>query len=84
MAFKDYTLREKELHVAMCRELPEDLRTPERISRWKSRLPKRLRGETVALVDKLRKLNKMCSHMELLSHYCPVEVTSTVLLNEHF
>jgi hypothetical protein len=84
MAFKDYTLREKELHLAMCRELPEDLRTPERILKWNSRLPKRLRGETVALVDQLRKQNKMCSYTELLRHYCPVEVTSMALLNEHF
>jgi hypothetical protein len=81
MAFKDYTLREKELHLAMCRDLSEKNRTPERVSRWKSRLPKRLRGETMDLVAKLRKLNKRCSYVELLRHYCPVEVTVT--MREH-
>jgi len=81
MPFKDYTLREKELHLAMCRELPENVRTPEQVSRWKSRLPKRLRGETIALVGKLRKLNQKCSYIELLRHYCPIEVTVTVCLH---
>lgn len=73
MAFKDYTLREKEIHQAMCRELSEAKRTEESMLRWKQRVPKRLRGEPLALVNKLRKLNKRCSYTELLRHYCPIE-----------
>lgn len=77
MAFKDYTLREKEIYQAMCRDIPESARTDESVVRWNSRLPKRLRGDTVALVEELRKLNQRCSYMELLRYYCPVEVTAT-------
>lgn len=73
MPFNDYTLREKEIHQAMCRHLPERERTKEAVSRWKQRVPKRLRGDTVALVNKMRSLNKRCSYMELLRHYCPVQ-----------
>ena len=73
MPFKDYTLREKEIHNAMCRELPEAKRTPEQVLRWKQRVPKRLRGTVVELVNRLRKLHKKCAYVELLRHYCPVE-----------
>lgn len=76
MAFKDYTLREKEIHQAMCREIPEAQRTDELVLRWKQRVPKRLRGQTMMLISKLRKLNKRCSYVELLRHYCPIEVTA--------
>lgn len=79
MAFKDYTLREKEIHQAMCREVPEFKRTEDLITRWQQRVPRRLRGEAVALINKLRKLNKRCSYMELLRHYCPVEVDATAI-----
>jgi telomerase reverse transcriptase len=75
MSFKDYTLREKEIHRTMCRELSNKANDQARIAKWKSRIPKRLRGDTVALVEKMRKLNKRCSYMELLRHYCPIEVT---------
>ncbi|KAJ4301248.1 Telomerase reverse transcriptase [Kalmusia sp. IMI 367209] len=67
MAFKDYTLREKEIHQAMCRELPEGKRTEELVVRWKRRVPRRLRGDTVTLVDKLRKLNERCSVYDCLN-----------------
>ncbi|OAG00573.1 uncharacterized protein CC84DRAFT_315704 [Paraphaeosphaeria sporulosa] len=77
MAFKDYTLREKEIHQAMCREIPESKRTNELVLRWKQRVPKRLRGQATELINKLRKLTKRCAYVELLRHYCPVEVTTT-------
>lgn len=73
MPFKDYTLREKEIHNAMCCEVPEAKRTPETVLRWKQRVPKRLRGTVVELVRRLRKLHHKCSYTELLRHYCPVE-----------
>jgi hypothetical protein len=74
-AFKDYTLRETEIQQAMYRDLSVKERTPERVLQWKSRIPKRLRGDTVALVGRMRKLNQRCSYMELLRHYCPIEVS---------
>ncbi|KAF9730455.1 telomerase reverse transcriptase [Paraphaeosphaeria minitans] len=77
MAFKDYTLREKEIHQAMCREIPDIKRTNEFVLRWKRSVPRRLRGQAMVLINKLRKLNKRCSYVELLRHYCHVEVTAT-------
>lgn len=79
MAFKDYTSREKELHLAMSRDLPEDVRTQAQVRKWRLRVPKRLRGDVVELVQKLRKLNQTCSYTELLRHYCPVEVNNDTL-----
>lgn len=77
MPFKDYTLREKEIQRAMTHELGgEGAKDPIRVARWKSRVPKRLRGDAIALVEKIRKLNKRCSYVELLRHYCPIEVTN--------
>lgn len=76
MSFKDYTLREKEIHQSMCRELSDNVGSEEHVLKWKSHIPKRLRGDTVALVNKLRRLNQRCSYMELLRHYCPVKVTA--------
>jgi hypothetical protein len=76
MAFKDYTLREKEILQAMYRETSKD-GSDEQLAKWRSKVPKRLRGEPLALVDKLRKSNRHCAYMELLRHYCPVEVRGT-------
>ena len=36
----------------------------------------------MALVTKLRKLHKKCSYVELLRHYCPVEVLMTTRLHD--
>lgn len=74
MPFKDYTLREKEIHQSMCRVLDDKATDAEEMRRWKLRLPKRLRGVTVAMIDRLRTLNHRCSYTELLRHYCPVKV----------
>lgn len=74
MPFKDYTLREKEIHTSMCRALGNRATNVTEMDKWKAHIPKRLRGATVALVDKLRILNHRCSYMELLRYYCPVEV----------
>lgn len=76
MAFKDYTLREKEISQTLQREMSKKgITRDDEIAKLKQRLPKRLRGEPLALVNKLRKLNQKCSYTELLRHYCPVEVT---------
>jgi telomerase reverse transcriptase len=74
MPFKDYTLREKEIHQSMCKALGKQATDAEAMRKWKSQVPKRLRGATVALVDRLRTLHHRCSYTELLRHYCPVEV----------
>ena len=74
MPFQDYTLREKEIHSGMCRELGDRATNPEDVAKWKLRTPKRLRGDVIALVEKLRILHRRCSYMEMLRHYCPVEV----------
>lgn len=74
MPFKDYTLREKEIHQSMCRALKNKATDTEEVRRWRSRVPKRLRGATMALIDRLRTLHYRCSYTELLRHYCPVEV----------
>lgn len=74
MPFKDYTLREKEIHQSMCKALNEKASDAEEVFKWKSRVPKRLRGAAIALVDRLRTLNHRCPYTELLRHYCPVKV----------
>lgn len=66
--FKDYTLREEE--IARCRSqrhLPSEI--PEKV-------PKRLRGDLVVLIQKLQKRHQRCPYAELLRYYCPIEVTS--------
>ena len=74
MPLKDYTLREKEIHQHMCRELGNKINDTEEIAKWKLRVPKRLRGDLVLLIEKMRILNQRCSYMEMLRHYCPIEV----------
>lgn len=76
MPFKDYTLREKEISQALARDTQRKDADEETILKWKSRLPARLRGEPTALVARMRKLHKRCSYVELLRHYCPVQVCS--------
>ena len=80
MPLKDYTLREKEIHQSMCRDLGDKVNELDEVAKWKLRMPKRLRGDVAALVNKLRVLNQRCSYVELLRHYCPVEVS---LQNKH-
>lgn len=74
MPFKDYTLREEEIHQSMVRALKGKATDVNEVKRWKSQVPKRLRGATIELIDRLRTLNYRCSYTELLRHYCPVEV----------
>lgn len=74
MPFKDYTLREKEIHQKMCRDLGDETSNADKVTKWKQRVPKRLRGDLVLLIAKMRTLNQRCSYTELLRHYCPVEV----------
>ena len=81
MAFKDYTLREKDIRNTMCRQLGPKATNAQEIAKWKLRVPKRLRGSLVTQIEKLRRLNHQCSYTELLRHYCPVEVLCRLLLS---
>ncbi|CAG5183403.1 uncharacterized protein ALTATR162_LOCUS10563 [Alternaria atra] len=73
MPFKDYTLREKDIHSSMCRELGKKATDAQEVAKWKQRTPKRLRGDIIKLVERLRIRNQRCSYMEMLRHYCPIE-----------
>jgi hypothetical protein len=74
LPFKDYTLREKEIQQVLQRQSSKRGISRAKVDDMKSHVPKRLRGEPASLVNKFRKLNKKCSYIELLRHYCPVEV----------
>ncbi|OPB46795.1 telomerase reverse transcriptase [Trichoderma guizhouense] len=62
--FHDYTLREDEITKKMraTKGFPE---------KSLPKLPKRLRGSTRDLVQRLQVLHARCSYFELLRHYCP-------------
>lgn len=62
--FHDYTLREDEIAKKMraSKGFPE---------KSLPKLPKRLRGSTRDLVQRLQILHARCSYFELLRHYCP-------------
>ncbi|EFX01630.1 telomerase reverse [Grosmannia clavigera kw1407] len=62
--FQDYTLREAEISAKFGKIGWKDRSASVRI-------PKRLRGMAVHLVERLRKLHNRCSYYELLQHYCP-------------
>ncbi|KAK2803650.1 hypothetical protein FQN51_003412 [Onygenales sp. PD_10] len=71
--FKDYTLREEEITRAKSLRSANSLET---CSHTPEKVPKRLRGELVALIQKLQKRHRLCSYAELLRHYCPTEQTN--------
>lgn len=81
MPFKDYTLREKDIHTSMCRQLGDKATDADQVAQWKLHVPRRLRGNVIKLIEKLRILNQRCSYTELLRHYCPVEVILAILLD---
>ena len=65
--FKDYTLREEEIARVECvKNLRSTAHNP-------NKLPKRLRGQLVCLIQKLQKRHITCAYVELLRYYCPVE-----------
>lgn len=56
--FKDYTTRDDEIKAIWPRD--------------RTRVPRRLRGQTRVLIKKLRKMHQRCSYAQTLSHYCPI------------
>lgn len=63
-AFKDYTVRDSELFAT-----PPQLR---------SHLPRRLRGQALFLISKLRKLHHHCSYDQMMDHFCPLSPRNRV------
>lgn len=57
--FQDYTLREDEINMKF-----SDMSL--------AKVPKRLRGRGIGLVEKLQLQHSRCSYKKLLDHYCPV------------
>ena len=75
--FKDYTLREHEISLQ-----EESLRLKtKRPQNIENRIPKRLRGETLRLVQELQKRSSRCSFEMLLRYYCPVPKRDSVMLS---
>lgn len=66
--FKDYTLREQEITQHQRRIRLKHANSTEAPI---THIPKRLRGQAMALVKKLQKLHSQCYYVELLKHYCP-------------
>lgn len=67
--FKDYTLREHEIIHAE----HQCLQKLGAIAHAKfTEIPKRLRGNALRMVEKIRKGHSRCSYTQLLRHYCPV------------
>lgn len=58
--FKDYTFREAEINGKQEANA--------------NKIPKRLRGELVRLVQNLQKRHQRCAYAELIKYYCPFEV----------
>lgn len=64
--FQDYTLREDEIFTKFRKGRAEGGQ------RLDARIPKRLRGQTEHLVQRLQTLHARCSYAKLLEHHCPV------------
>lgn len=65
---QDYTLREEEIAAKFSKADAKGRST--------SRVPKRLRGTLVQLVERLQVLHKRCAYAEMLQYYCPVGIVS--------
>jgi telomerase reverse transcriptase len=66
--FKDYTLREDEIARSKVTQ-------GSRFQQVIPKIPKRLRGGLLQLVQRLQKRSETCSYTELLRHYCPISVS---------
>lgn len=64
--FKDYTLREDEIHGKFS-------------STKAAKIPKRLRGKAFHLVEKLQIQHGRCPYKMLLDHYCPVSCSVPII-----
>lgn len=71
LPFKDYTLRENEIK----RKALADSDGKER-----SRVPKRLQGQPLELIQRLRKLHQKCPYTELFRYYCALSPDAAAFL----
>src|ERR1700761_5801243 len=69
--FKDYTLREQEIDQQVKKQKPSS----------KSKIPKRLRGAPIEIVQSIRKAHSKLSYIELLRHYCPTPLNDQEAVN---
>jgi hypothetical protein len=69
--FQDYALREQEIHRTELNRLSKlpPLKMGERA---KAYAPKRLRGQVMDFVRRIRKGHQQCAYVELLQYYCAV------------
>jgi telomerase reverse transcriptase len=65
--FKDYTMREREIDQKSNKQKPNS----------KQKVPKRLRGAPIELIQAMRKAHSQISYVELLRHYCPTNMNKT-------
>ncbi|KAL5345486.1 Telomerase reverse transcriptase [Pseudogymnoascus australis] len=65
--FKDYTLREDEIRRLR----------PNHKGASTTRMPRRLRGSLVSLVQKLQILHERCPYGQMIAYYCPLNALST-------
>ncbi|KAJ9299612.1 hypothetical protein DTO271G3_2496 [Paecilomyces variotii] len=76
--YKDYTFREEEIGWIEGRRSRRVHPSPDEEAKSvqcerRPKIPKRLRGKAVELVQKLQKGNQRCSYTKLLDYYCPIE-----------
>jgi telomerase reverse transcriptase len=71
--FQEYTVRENEIMKKF--SSPKDKAQ----GRPKIQIPKRLRGDTKRLVERLQILHGRCAYAELLMHYCPTALDSAAV-----
>ncbi|RAK99665.1 uncharacterized protein BO80DRAFT_120923 [Aspergillus ibericus CBS 121593] len=76
--FKDYASREEE--IANAAKLAHSKRPKADESNPLIKVPKRLQGQAIELVQQLQNRNKHCSYVHLLDYYCPSEVCFRSLL----
>ncbi|KIW03271.1 hypothetical protein, variant 1 [Verruconis gallopava] len=79
LPFKDYTLREaeiKRLTMNQPRGRDSTLEQPQ------LKVPKRLAGDALELVGKMRKLHARCEYTQLLKYYCELSDASAALIDK--
>ncbi|WPH03795.1 Hypothetical protein R9X50_00667800 [Acrodontium crateriforme] len=78
-AYKDYTLREKEIARV---ELRRRKSHPNAAIDRKQPLPKRVKGEILNVIHRIRKRHQRCPYHALLHHYCPRRTDADGNMNE--
>jgi len=77
-AYKDYTIRDRELNRAEIRWKEKKARDSEEACSTEQPLPKRLRHGVEALIHRMRRRHAKCSYGSLFAHYCPKPAATAV------